>query len=572
MISLHISRNYHNRSLFLIVIPLTLSSFTHLWNPTGFPAIWVVEGQYMQRAMSVLNGFNLEESKDINPRPYDHPFFGQIFLAGVFAIIGYPEVFATNIPSTELDNTIKILYSVPRILMGLLAVADTFLVYKIAERRYNKTIAFIAAVLFAVMPITWILRKILLESILLTFLLLSILFALYSNKDSICFKFNRNIWRSKIENQGIFFLVLLSGIFLGLSIFTKVPVFTMIPLVGCLICICTNSDLSNNKKNNDRQHIDVKKLGIWFIPVMLIPLIWPIYSILIDDFDLWLKDMMWNVQREYNYNNWPIGSSLLNSLGYIFQIDPILFLLGCASIVFSYIKRDHFVLLWIFPFLVFLFVIDFVSFFHLILLLPIICISSARLIVDLSSKVKKTKFQRILPFAIISIIGVFGLWNINLLFTLNVNSSYFDVYAFVVQYLLNHYNQLDKNKDYETIGAVNEDKLIMLGRHWTMGYFWIPKHVFDINIDFKRISQADDIPVPGVTDKILLIVDNQVKNSLSDRDTSIVQKHYYHYTITPITTFQDKSTKYDTSKYPYTSMSTNREIRWVQIRGFNLSE
>jgi len=192
--------------------------------------------------------------------------------------------------------------------------------------------------------------------------------------------------------------------------------------------------------------------------------------------------------------------------------------------------------------------------------------------VDLSSKVKKTKFQRILPFAIISIIGVFGLWNINLLFTLNVNSSYFDVYAFVVQYLLNHYNQLDKNKDYETIGAVNEDKLIMHGRHWTMGYFWIPKHVFDINIDFKRINQADDIPVPGVTDKILLIVDNQVKNSLSDRDTSIVQKHYYHYTITPITTFQDKSTKYDTSKYPYTSMSTNREIRWVQIRGFNLSE
>ena len=499
MISLHISRNYHNRSLFLIVIPLTLSSFTHLWNPTGFPAIWVVEGQYMQRAMSVLNGFNLEESKDINPRPYDHPFFGQIFLAGVFAIIGYPEVFATNIPSTELDNTIKILYSVPRILMGLLAVADTFLVYKIAERRYNKTIAFIAAVLFAVMPITWILRKILLESILLPFLLLSILFALYSNKDSICFKFNRNIWRSKIENHGIFFLVLLSGIFLGLSIFTKVPVFTMIPLVGYLICICTNSDLSNNKKNNDRQHIDVKKLGIWFIPVMLIPLIWPIYSILIDDFDLWLKDMMWNVQREYNYNNWPIGSSLLNSLGYIFQIDPILFLLGCASIVFSYIKRDHFVLLWIFPFLVFLFVIDFVSFFHLILLLPIICISSARLIVDLSSKVKKTKFQRILPFAIISIIGVFGLWNINLLFTLNVNSSYFDVYASVVQYLANHHNQLNKNKDQETFGTVNEDKLTMLGRHWTRGYFWIPKHVFDIDIDFKRIDQADEIPVPAVT-------------------------------------------------------------------------
>ena len=328
----------------------------------------------------------------------------------------------------------------------------------------------------------------------------------------------------------------------------------------------------NNSKDSNYNHIDIKKLGIWFIPVVLIPLIWPIYSVSIGEFDLWLKDMIWNAQREYNYDNWPIGSSLINSLVYIFQIDPIIFLLGCASIVFSYIKRDHFVLLWIFPLLIFLFVIDFVSFFHLILLLPIICISAGKLIVDLSSKVKRIKFQRILPIAVISIIGVFGLGSITALITLNVNSSYFDAYAFVVQHLVDHHNQQDKNKDYETIGAVNEDKLVMLGRHWTMGYFWIPKHVFDINIDFKRIEQVDDIPVPAATDKILLIVDNQVKNSLSDRDTSIAQKYYYYYTITPITTFQDKSIKYDTSKYPYASMSVNRDITWVQIRGFNLSK
>jgi hypothetical protein len=102
-----------------------------------------------------------------------------------------------------------------------------------------------------------------------------------------------------------------------------------------------------------------------------------------------------------------------------------------------------------------------------------------------------------------------------------------------------------------------------------MGYIWIPKHVFDINIDFKRIEQVNDIPVPAATDKILLIVDNQVKNSLSDRDTSNIQKYYYYYTITPVATFQDKSIKYDTSKYPYASMSVNRDIRWVQIRSFN---
>jgi hypothetical protein len=571
MIHFNTFRKYHDSSLFLIIVPLILSSFTHLWNPIGFPAIWVVEGQYLQRAMSVLDGFDLHESNDINPRPYDHPFFGQFFLAGVFSMIGYPDLFSTNNPSSEIEaeNTIKILYSVPRILMGLLAVVDTYLVYKIAEYRHNKTVAFIAAVLFAVMPITWILRKILLESILLPFLLLSILFALYGNKYSIHFKFDRNIWRSKIENQGIAFLVLLSGIFLGLSIFTKVPVFTMIPLVGYLICNCTNINQSDNSKNNNH-HIDVKKIGLWFIPVILIPLIWPIYSILTDDFDLWLKDMTWNMQREYVDNDRAVGSSLLNSLDYVFQVDPIIFLLGCASIIFSYIKKDHFVLLWIVPFLIFLFIIDFVSFFHLILLLPAICISAARLIVDLSNRVTRIKFQRILPFAIISIIGVFGLGSIAILITLNVNSSYFDVYTFVVQYLANDHNQLNKNKDQETLETVNEDKLIMLGRHWARGYFWIPKHVFDINIDFKRIDQADDIPVPGVTDKILLIVDNRVRNSVSDRDMSTVQKYYYYYTIIPIATFKDKTINYDTSKYPYASMSENHDVRWVQIRGFNL--
>jgi hypothetical protein len=583
MIHFYTLKKYHNRSLFLIVIPLILSSFTHLWNPIGFPAIWVVEGQYIQRAMSVLEGLGLHGSKDINPRLHDHPFFGQIFLAGVFAMIGYPDLFSMNNPSSEIeiDNTIKILYSIPRILMGLLAVIDIYLVYKIAEYRYNKTVAFIAAVLFAVMPITWILRKIILESILLPFLLLSILFALYSNKkdNGIHFKFkaaNRNIWRSKIENQGTILLVLLSGIFLGLSILTKVPVFIMILLVGYLICICTNTDQSkNNNKNNSHHHninIDVKKLGIWFIPVILIPLIWPTYSILTDDFDLWLKDMTWNMQREHVNNNTAIGNSLLNSLDYIFQIDPIIFLLGCASIIFSYIKRDHFILLWIASFLIFLFVIDFVSFFHLILLLPAICISAARLIVDLSNKVKKIKFQRILPFAIISIIGVFGLVSITILINLNVSSSYFDVFVSVVQSLVNHHNQLNKNKDQETLGTVNEDKLTMLGRHWTRSYFWIPKHVFDINIDFMKINQADDIPVPTVTDKILLIVDNQVRNSLSDRDMSMVQKYYYYYTITPVATFKDKTIKYDTSKYPYASMSENHDIKWVQIREFNLSK
>ena len=53
--------------------------------------------------------------------------------------------------------------------MGLLAIGDTFIIYKICEKRYssNRTVAFIASVLFAVMPITWLTRRVLLDSIML---------------------------------------------------------------------------------------------------------------------------------------------------------------------------------------------------------------------------------------------------------------------------------------------------------------------------------------------------------------------------------------------------------------------
>jgi hypothetical protein len=77
----HIFKQFsHNESLFLLSIPLVLSAFTHLWNPVGFPAVWVVEGQYMHRAMHVLQGLGYHyEQSSIYPYPYDHPYFGQYF-------------------------------------------------------------------------------------------------------------------------------------------------------------------------------------------------------------------------------------------------------------------------------------------------------------------------------------------------------------------------------------------------------------------------------------------------------------------------------------------------------------
>jgi hypothetical protein len=72
---------------------------------------------------------------------YDHPFFGQIFLAGFFSITGYQNLFS----SSENLNYEMILF-VPRIFMGILAVADTLLIFKIGELRYNRNVGFIASI------------------------------------------------------------------------------------------------------------------------------------------------------------------------------------------------------------------------------------------------------------------------------------------------------------------------------------------------------------------------------------------------------------------------------------------
>ncbi len=111
----------------------------------------------------------------------------------------------------------------------------------------------------------------------------------------------------------------------------------------------------------------------------------------------------------------------------------------------------------------FLFVINFVSFFHLVPIIPAFCIASAKMIVNLSNKINNVKAKKILPFVIISVVGTFGIISTTLLITMNVNSNYYNVYSFLVQYLLYQVNNLDNND--------TENNTTIMGRHWTTGFF-----------------------------------------------------------------------------------------------------
>ena len=197
---------------------------------------------------------------------------------------------------------------------------------------------------------------------------------------------------------------------MGLSIFTKIPSFTLIPLIGFLI-------FTQSKRN-------LAVLGLWFIPVLLIPAIWPVHSISTGEFNEWVDGINSQAHREPRPLNAAITQLLID--------DPFLYILGFAGLIFAPVKKDSFMLLAIIPFLLFMFFINRVVPFHLVFLIAFLCISASKLFVDVLFYIKqiiKNKVLKSLSLVFVSSILVLGLGSglasTITMVTHNVNYQYF---------------------------------------------------------------------------------------------------------------------------------------------------
>lgn len=470
---------------YLILIPLILASFTHLLNPVGFPEIFFDEGIYMRRAMNMIDTGNPQESY-----LYDHPYFGQMILAGVLQITNYPN----NDTSTDPES-LQNLYLIPRVFMGLVAILNTFLVYQIAKEKFGNNVALLSSVLFAVMPYTWIFNRILLDSMLLPFLLTSILLAIHFAKPQY------KMW-----------LVPISGIMLGLAIFTKVPAFVFIPLVAWLI-------FQKRRKYQD--------LLIWIIPVLLIPMLWPANSIFLDQFDLWIKDVLWQTQR---------SNGILEIIGSFLIIDPVLFVIGIAGIVYSVITRNKFVLLWFVPFMAFLSLIGFKQYFHWIPIIPILCIGASIWLLDMPKNIKYLQSKTIHRIIIGSIL-VFGFSSTILIITNDVSYNQFEALSYV----------LENQDEQSTILA-------------SPVYSWILYDVFEVENVPKDYSHVLFYPIE--TKRITIIAD---PHFILDITRGEELQKAFNYTRSE-KYFEGRVNDFDTRIYPYTSMIMNQEGGSIDIR------
>jgi hypothetical protein len=497
--------------ILIILIPVALSAYTHLWNLLGFPSFHIDEAHYMRRAMLVLNGMGPQESAaNAYPRTYDQPYFGQLFIAGILGLVGYPD--SLN-PGADI-NSIEILHLFPRIFMGLLAIVDTFILFKIVERRYSLIYALIAAIFFAIMPSTWLFRRVYLETILMPFLLTSIFLALYLKVPK-----NSNSPNPKSRYSiSKYVLILLSGVFLGLAIYTKIPVFTMIPIVGTLVFFYSGKNL--------------RSLGIWLIPVISIPLLWPLYSVVVGQTDLWAYWVLWQVERDR-----PLSISLAN----FFSIDPLLVSIGVAGLAFTIIKKDFFPLLWISPFLIFSYLIGWVQYFHLMLIFPAFCISSAILVGSIQRFI--SKYSQVLSYAIVGFVFIFGIVSTTILITLDVNSDYFKLYAAIA----------------EKIPVANQEneKITLIGSHWWVwDSYWTSQYI--LNKPYAWIDPHLDPKFKDeiLTDKVLIVADPIFVESLSRKINSdnLRQIRNLNNEATIIGSFTDNVTSQTKAYYPYNTL------------------
>jgi hypothetical protein len=295
----------------------------------------------------------------------------------------------------------------------------------------------------------------------------------------------------------------------------------MIPVVGFLIF--TNN---SNKKR-------LKVLGLWFIPVILIPLIWPLYAAYNGQFHEWLDGVLWQGTERQG-----IG---IRSINFIFNMDPVTLILGLAGAVFVATRKDFFFLLWLIPFFIYTLLVGWVTFFHWLLLLPSFCIASARVIEGMSNIIsnKKKVHRLLLSSATITAIGIFGLISTIMLITTNFFLSEFEVAAFVAQ------NTNKKNNN-------NNDVTIISGPV----YSWIFKYIFGNDHVFSHYRDSSQLVQ---TKRIISIVDNPYrhiisnvmsKNDVEDKNQIQRLQKIYNNTDT-IATFQDNYNPLDYRRYPY---------------------
>lgn len=328
---------------------LVLSGYAHTWNSDGFPWLHGDESIYILRAERVLES-------EIYYGYYDHPYMGQLTLAGLLAV-------SSHSPADSGPGALASHFEWPRMIMGLLAVLDTFLIYMVARTAYGVRQGLLASALFAVMPALLVVRMVTLDSLLLPFALASVLLALHAG----------GAGRARAV------AVIASGVAMGCAVFTKIPTVALLPLGAFLICSATGR---------------LRYAVLWLACALAVPSAWPASAAWNGDFAGWLYDVVAQGVRT-NTGLWSV-IEIYNG------IDPVLLWAGAAGLAVAVAARDRLVLLWLVPPLAFSVAIGFFSYYHAPLLLAGACVAIAVAACRLTDRLPRMRTATLVGFVAVA--------------------------------------------------------------------------------------------------------------------------------------------------------------------------
>ena len=246
-------------------------------------------------------------------------------------------------------------------------------------------------------------------------------------------------------------------------------------------------------------------LAIWLIPVILIPLIWPLYGVWLGQFDRWEGGVFQQASGRAN--------TLSRTWDSFLKIDPLLLFLTIGGLIFSLFRKDILPFLWIVPFLLLVLVNGWFLSFHWNFLFPAFCICGAVLLVELPNRIMQVKIRRYVHVSIIGVITIFGFISTLLLISLNVATPQYEAAATTIQYLKSQMTRTE-NK------TINDFSIIS-----SPIFQWLFKYPLGMN-NTVRYDQVEDIK----TSNVLLVIDppfrilnnNQYEKVLSSGATYIL--------------------------------------------------
>ena len=230
------------------------------------------------------------------------------------------------------------------------------------------------------------------------------------------------------------------------------------------------------------------------------------------------------------------------------------------------IRREYFPIIWMLPFITFLMFVGWVTHFHLIPIIPILCISIAKLIYDIPAI---THIKKNIPTStiMISVIGIFGLISTSILISTDLSDVQFASVSYISNALVpTNGSFINKNHTNANL-AYNDDNINQITVISSPIFSWVYKYVFNNDYVFTHVRDTQPIK----TEKLILLVDSTYKHVISGvegENATQIKRLMSIYNNTDIAAlFKGDTSNFNRKVYPYTGIdsasigSRTQEIR-----------